>query len=157
MEQVTSFKLLASTCSSPTDKYILSRVVTLNLKDVESVVGYVEPEHFNEIAYYLYNSHHHYYNEFIPLVPKDLNIVNLNNVIVVYNSETQKEEYFYVYEIEENCYKTVRLDVLNGLFIPSDNFLDISLSTPLYDVIPLKDNIVSYINCALDNIRLGGR
>lgn len=151
-EPITPFKLPANLCNSPTDKYILTKVTTININDIESVVGQIDPKYYSEITYYLYHSYHNYFDKSLPLIPTKLNEVLLSNVLVIYNEETQEEEYFFVYGIEDDHYKTIRLNVIDGIFIPSDEARDILKNTKFYDVVPLSNDIVDYLNYAISSL-----
>ncbi|MDE5538968.1 MAG: tetratricopeptide repeat protein, partial [Bacilli bacterium] len=133
----SKYVIPASVCSNPTDKYILNKVVSFKIDQVECVAGFVDPSYFNELVYYMYHSYH---TEIENAVPDNSNRtfnVSERNVLVAYNAEAKHEEYFYVLACEDNVYKTVKLYVLDGMFFPTEEISFISADTPFYDVIPL--------------------
>lgn len=156
-EQITPFKLPASLCNSPTDKYLLNKVTTIKLDDIESVVGQIDPKYFSEIVYHLYHSYHHYFNNSIPLVPDNLTPVSLHKVIVIYNEELKTEEYYFVCQINDEYYEAIKLNVIDGIFIPSDENKLIPKNAKFFDVITLNNDIISYLIYTINNMKVSNR
>lgn len=135
------------------DKYAVYGFKTLDISQVESVVGKLDLIFVKELLYHL----HTYYHDLLNIKKPFSAIQNYtnhprsilpNNVIVIYGSNNE-EEYHFVIDITEKEYKTVKLKIENGCFLPDNEFASLGFDTYIFDVIPLKSNIISTI---YDNI-----
>lgn len=138
-------------CCSLDDKYALYSFRTFNINQVESVVGKINLHDVQKILYYFY----HYYQDFYNETKTNNQVYSLEsskksasscNVLVVYNPDIAKEEYYYVINIHENEYEVVKLNIQNGAFIPTDDFTLLGIDSYILDVIPLHPRIIAHIS-----------
>lgn len=146
-----SFHLPRTLCCSLDDKYALYSFRTFNINQVESVVGKINLHDVQKILYYFY----HYYQDFYNETKTNNQVYSLEsskksasscNVLVVYNPDIAKEEYYYVINIHENEYEVVKLNIQNGAFIPTDDFTLLGIDSYILDVIPLHPRIIAHIS-----------